>query len=74
MTEETRNIKYRVLSLGMDLKSPSPRGKEQHLNTGDVISRADLLLFTRQKYIDGWVRQGDLEIVTEESNADIPTG
>jgi hypothetical protein len=67
---ETRNLKYRMLSLGMDLKSPSPRGKEQHLDTGAIISRADLLLFTRQKYIDQWVKQGDLEVVED---ADVST-
>jgi hypothetical protein len=61
---EVPPIRYRVLR-PMDLTSPSPRGKEQHLEPGDLISLRDLLLFTRKKYIDMKVACGDLEVIAD---------
>ena len=39
---------------------PAGRGKERHLATGDPIKQSELLAFTRQKYIDGMLKSGDL--------------
>ena len=61
-SREVRNISYRVASAGMDLRVPGKR-QERHLDTGDTISRAELLLVTRQKYIDIMLQRGDLEVM-----------
>ena len=67
LESKSEEVTYYVLSLGMDV--PAGKGKERHLDTGDTITRSELLAFTRAKYIDAMVASGDLGLdpPTEES-------